>query len=532
MRNYFPVIYIRGYARTAEEVENTFNLPYYGFNLGSTQYRQSAGRDPEMHIFESPVIRLLKDHGYVDAYGRYSDQSGRPIRDSVPAEEWRKTLWIFRYYDPESGLFGGDRPAFTYYAAQLFAFLSQVREACGKPSDFKVNLVAHSMGGLVARCYLQASNIKLFTDAIEQIKKTEPERLFTKEVPVNKLFTYATPHRGIAFRRLLGPVNWIREVTGSFREDQFTPKYMARYLGPGATQKQPNGYKPRPHAPPLEKTFSLVGSNAGDYTVRSMRVSVGPKSDGLVLTENAYIHAGPRAYVHRSHSGPFGIVNSEEGYQNLQRFLFGNRQFQIRLRFGTISRQLPGIDENTTLQFLLLDIAIALRGVGGYLDHHDERDMTAEAIKVGKTDSHAYKPTGEQDPVLFTGYLFADAGQDNENLDYRPAKTDKYSRWLLELQIKPKYERETRAYLGLSTSRSSFEGDHFLNDRVEFALADTGADGPPFTYRWHGDLEDQMQEPQSEGGNGNLRRYAVPLPRSAQRYFNNVDLLVAVSEWS
>ena len=31
----------------------------------------------------------------------------------------------------------------------------------------------------------------------------------------------------------------------------------------------------------------------------------------------------PRAFVHRSHSGHYGIVNSEEGYQNLTRFLFG-----------------------------------------------------------------------------------------------------------------------------------------------------------------------------------------------------------------
>jgi hypothetical protein len=31
----------------------------------------------------------------------------------------------------------------------------------------------------------------------------------------------------------------------------------------------------------------------------------------------------PRAFVHRSHSGHYGIVNSEEGYQNLVRFFFG-----------------------------------------------------------------------------------------------------------------------------------------------------------------------------------------------------------------
>lgn len=46
--------------------------------------------------------------------------------------------------------------------------------------------------------------------------------------------------------------------------------------------------------------------------------------DGLVRIENATVQGAPRAFVHRSHSGHFGIVNSEEGYQNLTRFLFGD----------------------------------------------------------------------------------------------------------------------------------------------------------------------------------------------------------------
>jgi hypothetical protein len=59
---------------------------------------------------------------------------------------------------------------------------------------------------------------------------------------------------------------------------------------------------------------------------------VGDASDGLVRIENATTHGpgpdgkdvtSPRAFVHRSHSGHYGIVNSEEGYQNLTRFLFG-----------------------------------------------------------------------------------------------------------------------------------------------------------------------------------------------------------------
>jgi hypothetical protein len=47
-------------------------------------------------------------------------------------------------------------------------------------------------------------------------------------------------------------------------------------------------------------------------------------SDGLVLIENATVRGAPRAFVYRSHSGHYGVVNSEEGFQNLVRFLFGD----------------------------------------------------------------------------------------------------------------------------------------------------------------------------------------------------------------
>ena len=45
----------------------------------------------------------------------------------------------------------------------------------------------------------------------------------------------------------------------------------------------------------------------------------------------------PNAFVHRSHSGYFGIVNSEEGYQNLVRFLFGDVRADGRLEVDEIT---------------------------------------------------------------------------------------------------------------------------------------------------------------------------------------------------
>lgn len=60
MAEYYPIVYIQGYAMTPDEVEDTFNKPYYGFNLSSTQVRQARDEKPMMQIFESPVVRLIK----------------------------------------------------------------------------------------------------------------------------------------------------------------------------------------------------------------------------------------------------------------------------------------------------------------------------------------------------------------------------------------------------------------------------------------------------------------------------------------
>jgi hypothetical protein len=69
------------------------------------------------------------------------------------------------------------------------------------------------------------------------------------------------------------------------------------------------------------------------------RMFSGRGGDGLVLIKNASVWGRDEegnvsapcatAYVYRSHSGFFGIVNSEEGYQNLTRFLFGDIRVDI-----------------------------------------------------------------------------------------------------------------------------------------------------------------------------------------------------------
>ncbi len=113
--------------------------------------------------------------------------------------------------------------------------------------------------------------------------------------------------------------------------NNFNRGQMADYLGlpPGSDDVSDlGGY-------PADRVFNLIGTNPNDYTaIKGISAwAAGAASDGLVRIQNAVTHGrdpngsdilSPRAYVHRSHSGHYGIVNSEEGYQNLTRFLFGN----------------------------------------------------------------------------------------------------------------------------------------------------------------------------------------------------------------
>src|SRR5690606_37236211 len=90
-----------------------------------------------------------------------------------------------------------------------------------------------------------------------------------------------------------------------------------------------------------------------DYEVAAglSRTFVGHGSDGLVRIDNATLRgvkadgtiSDPcaKAFAYRSHSGYFGIVNSEEAFQNLTRFLFGDVRVDIWLDIEDIRLPAP-----------------------------------------------------------------------------------------------------------------------------------------------------------------------------------------------
>ncbi|WPB59007.1 hypothetical protein [Xylophilus sp. GOD-11R] len=336
---YFPIIYVRGYAMTEKERAETSADPFCGFNLGATVFRAVADRDrpPRKFVFESPVLRLMAEHGYGDVYedgadiqdlGWDTDALGQPTGNRMAA----RSIVVYRYYDNSSGLLGNEKvPTMEALAEGLAGLILRMRDlvcanpdAAVKPADFRCYLVAHSMGGLVCRALLQ--NRKLSTGGAVDL--------------VDKFFTYATPHNGID----LGGIN-IPSFLSAFSLSNFDrDKRMPEYLGlPPAAKKLKRADLVPVSAFPIDRIFCMVGTNRADYDVALglSRTFAGNGSDGLVRIENATLQAvnangslgarAPKAFTFRSHSGYYGIVNSEEGYQNLSRFLFGDVRADIFL---------------------------------------------------------------------------------------------------------------------------------------------------------------------------------------------------------
>lgn len=370
---YHPIIYVRGFAATQSEIEETVADPYMGFNIGSTKSRVAWTGDVKRFYFESPLVRLMSDHKYEDVFVDGDDlvAADRPDH-SVPY----RCIVIYRYYDDASQDFGDGKgvPPIEHFARGLDKLILRLRDkVCANPDnrmtpeDFRVHLVAHSMGGLVCRAFLQ--NTKL--GSVEA------------RAAVDKLFTYATPHNGIDMRIVRNVPGWL-----SFGDvNNFNREKMAEYLDvpKGDDVSLVTNFPP-------ERIFNLIGTNPRDYAVAGgiSAWAVGDASDGLVRIENATTHGpstvgndvnSPRAFVNRSHSGYYGIVNSEEGYQNLTRFLFGTLRVDGILDIDDITLPLEvqkEFDKGKTVRASYqFEVAASVRGCQWQVTRREVRENSA-----------------------------------------------------------------------------------------------------------------------------------------------------------
>src|SRR3712207_988011 len=203
-----PLILIRGFGGLGTADER--RVAYQGFNDG-TVYPHKRG---ENYIYEGLVLRLLKsDWDYRDATNIVSYHArpqaapenlppelvgvstffeGRLVADPAMAldivrstRSVANTIWVFRYYDFE------DR-SFSTYGSELVRLIDFIRALAvelRQPVP-EVDVIAHSMGGLIVRHAVQVDYPRL---------KGDPR---AAEAYINKIVTLGTPHQGISFQVL------------------------------------------------------------------------------------------------------------------------------------------------------------------------------------------------------------------------------------------------------------------------------------------------------------------------------------------
>jgi len=467
-----PIVYVRGYAMTKAEQDETAADPFCGFNLGSTVYRATPDKDKpaKKFIFESPVVRLMSDFGYTDVH-----EDGFDILD----DEWegtlpRKSIVIYRYYDEASKLLGtGKTPSMEDFARGLNRLVLRVRDlVCQRPEngiapvDFRCYLVAHSMGGLVCRAFLQ--NPALGT--------AEARRC------VDKVFTYATPHHGIE----MAGVN-LPEWFSGCDMNNFSRAHMAEYLDVDKLYHDTGRVDWLPEEMfPWDRFFCVVGTNRADYQVAMglSRTFSGHGSDGLVKIENAAVWghttAGAAtpcatAYVYRSHSGPFGVVNAEESYQNLRRFLFGDVRADLWVEVESVllPPEIQGKAVDALYQFELL---ASPRGKRWYLSRRTaEEDSVACRSHKDLTD-----PDNKGARSLYLSSLFLDmrARVDTN----RPSLAYSVS---LGVRV-PDYEVERKFW-----ANGHYEGAYLFKDSLVIEVVPP----PPGSNDWGAKYAWQSQNP-------------------------------------
>lgn len=386
---YYPIVYVRGYAMTADEREDTFYDSYYGFAANSVEKREAP---PPVYfqadVFEGQLIRFMKLGDY-----RYADAANAGIEEF--GDNPSRSIWVCRFYDTD--FFSGQAREIKDHGEELRALIMEgipdklrsFVDLGANDADYKVILIAHSMGGLVCRALIQN---------LMPSKKQDPKRW------IHRFVTMGTPHGGIELGRIpdvaerlaaenLNPVNsglfYPKQMRSYLKldetdnEGEFT--YDVHSLGLQPTKREKAGF-------PVGRCLCIIGSNYREYT--AVKWVTGDHSDGLVKQSRAYCVGGPVpeagpgnenpeyppsrvaffANIHRAHSGRVGIVNSYESFENIHRFLFGNIKAQVYLNDVEINTP----QEEGFHYFYDFEFFFSVRRTGVYL-HRRQQDPCENA---------------------------------------------------------------------------------------------------------------------------------------------------------
>ena len=496
---YYPIVYVRGYAMREGEREETFHDAYYGFAATSVEKRAAPAPDYfRADMFEGQLIRFMKlgQYAYADATNRGLENcTGNPSR----------SLWVSRFYDKD--VIKDTLRSIEEHAEDLRQLVCETIPARLRSvdvdlganlKDFKIILVAHSMGGLVCRTLIQN---------LLPAKKEAPRDW------IHRMVTLGTPHKGIDLGRIPDFLErTLVRKANPFDANIFEEKRMRKYL------KLRDDYEPHSLGPvdskqafPAKRCLCIIGSDYESYS--AVQHATGTFSDGLVKQDRAYVVAGKPdangkysqeqksywANVHRAHSGRRGIVNSYESFENIHRFLFGDVKADIYLENLVLSTP----KERDSDYFYDIEFALSIRGTPVYL-HRREQSPCENAIRYSRDEIE------EKTVLLHTLFM---------NTALRTTAEPPYSHFKLELRI-----RERAVKKGFLWDRTYPERTIYSED-LEARVGDFDAklEGQKVQCRWLSESGDWKDAEKNAD-----RSYRIPL-RTAGSVRGN--LLIRASEW-
>jgi hypothetical protein len=253
----------------------------------------------------------------------------------------------------------------------------------------KVNIIAHSMGGLLVR---------------EAVQRTYPGQERKAEDYINKIVTLGTPHQGISFQILK---QWL-PIESEEEFEHFNPDF----------QRNPNNAASYLHFQeyfPLERLLTVVGTNYRSYaTVASTMLNqLYPvqgefglnynRSDGLVKQTFAQIPGAPRTFLHKCHGGYDSLLTCRESFEVATRFFFGNVRSRLRLINAKITR---GKDWFGKSEFFF-GVSIKPRGVDFELFHQSKEaeNCYGPFTRDDLSDEKVTFPWADSNKLIWEGYL-------------------------------------------------------------------------------------------------------------------------------
>ncbi len=332
-----PLILIRGFG--GPDVSGEQRSAYQGYNDGTVY----PGRRGENYIYEGFLLRAMKSDRYryndatnvigyyaeaVDAPEEFDgfavdDVSGTVVIDPQTAQRVLQngtagTIWVYRYYDlTPRGL--------QRYGDGLVTLIKLVRTAAQRHGEAfdGVDVVAHSMGGLVVR------------EALRQLDQRENG---SAGALIHRIVTLGTPHRGIAFQRIPG---WVLDHLP--KVEQAADELAA--FDPASTtfNKVADWF-------PIQRILTVVGTNYRTYgtSVASLANRLASlldesnlqynRSDGLVKQASAQLPGAPRTFIHKCHGGQDSLVTSREAYEIAMRFFHGSHRVRLWLDRAEVLR--------------------------------------------------------------------------------------------------------------------------------------------------------------------------------------------------